>query len=298
MVQRPTSDQPHPFGDAFHVGWDSVPSLLSSIFESSDRSGDKTALWILESLSRLAPVIFSPALPPQNQPPRSGPVNEERTDKGKGKESAVDLDDVDQHGPEPVPMEDDDFAVSLQEAMAASRRTSSRVPSPDEAGPSGSSTSDIEPASLSQTHPSRSDAEQAEIDHAILMSSIEHIENTFHTLRENFIFPIRLDYRLPSDTNSYVSSPSSTDEDANRYIATYLPTTPANLTVLHFVRDLRELSRQLGRVNSDDDIEAKSLKERMAGSVNRVLEDVENQVEEEIGKWISLQTTGADFMGR
>jgi len=296
MVQRQTFGQPRSFGRTFPGGWDSAPSLLSSIFDSADRSGNRPILWMLESLSQLAPVMFSPIVPPSNQLPGSGLVNEERIDKGKGKALAMDLDGADQPNPEPAPTEDDGFVASLQEAMAASRRTSSRVPSPDEPGPSGSSPSDGPPPSgsalLSRTHPSGSDTEQAEIDHAILMSSIEHIENTFHTLRANFTFPTQLDCHL-SDPSS-----GSTDEDTNRYIAVYLPTTAANLTVLHFVRDLRALLHRLDDFDSDNDIEAKSLKEMVAGSINRVLENVENQAEEAIGKWMSLQTTGVDLMGQ
>ena len=219
----------------------------------------------------------------------------------------MDSDHTDQPGPEPAPMEDEVFADTIREALGASRRTGSHVRSQDEAGPSGTSTSPPAPdvasppsgsASLSWTRPSGSDSEQAEIDHAILMSSIEHIENSLHTLRANFVFPARLDCHLPSDTDSQVSSASPADEDTNGYIAAYLPTTSANSTVLSFVRELRGLLRQLDHVNSDNDVGAESTKEKVARAINRVLEDVESKVEEAIGKWISLQATGADLVGQ
>jgi len=260
---------------------------------------------MLGSLVQLVPIIFSPALSTSNNPPRSDPEGKEKPDKGKGKARAVDSDDTDQPGPEPAPMEDEVFADTIREAMTASRRAGSRVLSPDEAGPSGSFTShltsDITPPSdptvSSPTHSSGSDLEQAEIDHAILISSIEHIENSLHTLRANFVFPTHLDFHLPSDTDSHVSSTSPTDEDTNGHIAAYLSITSANSTVLNFVRDLRGLLRQLDRVNSNNDMEADSMKEKLAGSIGRVLEDVESEVEEAIGKWISLQPTEVSLVG-
>lgn len=293
MVQQPTSDQPHPFGQTPPVGWNGVPSLLSLLFDSTGRSGDQAMPGMLGSLFQLAPAILSSALAPLNQ---SGSAKEERTDKGKGKARAVDSDDV----VPPGPTEDDAFVASLQEAMKASRRTGSRVSSPYEAGPSGSSAADIVPptsgsALLSQTHPPAYDSEQAEIDRAILKSSIEHIENTFHALRTNFVFPTQLDCHPPSDADSHVLTSSSSDEDTSKNVAAYLPATSANSTVLNFVRDLSGLLRQLDRVNSDNDMEAKLMKERVAGAISKALEDVEGQVEEVIGKWMSLQTTEVDL---
>jgi len=136
------------------------------------------------------------------------------------------------------------------------------------------------------------------IDHAILISSIEHIENSFHILRANFIFPTHLDCHLPLNIDSHVSNTSSKDKDTNGHIAAYLPITSANSTVLNFVRDLHGLLRQLDRVNSDNNMEAESMKEKLAGSINRVLEDIESEVEEAIGKWMSLQPTGVSLVGR
>ena len=223
------------------MGWDKVPSL-SPILDPAHNSGGQAILSVLGSLFQLAPIILSSAPPTPNEPPRSDPEDEERIDKGKGKARVVNSDDTDQPGPEPAPMEDEVFADTIREAMTASRRGVSRVLSPDEAGPSGSFTSpltsDIAPPSdftlSSRTHPPGSDPEQAEIDRAILISSIEHIENSLHTLRANFVFPIRLDCHLPSNANSYVLSASPTDEDTNGYITAYLPTTSANSTVLNF----------------------------------------------------------------
>jgi len=218
----------------------------------------------------------------------------------------MDLGDTDQHGSESIPIKDEALEDAIREAITASRRTDSRIGSPDEAGPSGTFTplltSDILPPPpsgstlLSWTHPSGSDSEQAEIDHAILVSSIERIENILHTLQANFVFPTRFDYPLPSETDSHVSGASATDEDTNGYIAAYPPTTPVNSTVLNFVRELRGLLRQLDHVNSNNDVEAESMEEKVAEGVNRMLEDVESEVEETIGKWISLQTTGINLV--
>ena len=283
---------------------DSVPSL-SSIFDSANNSGGRSIPWMLGSLLQLAPIILSSALPTSGGPLRSDPVNEGRTDKGKGKARTVDSDDTDQPGPEPAPVEDGAFADALREAITASRRAGSRLRTLDEAGPSGSSSSTIMPniapspsvsTLLPQAHPSGSDSEQAEIDRAILMSSIEHVENSLHTLQANFIFPPQLDCHLPSNTDSHASS--STDEDTQGDIAAYLPTTPANSTVLRFVQDLRGLLRQLGHIDSENDMEAEMMKGKLMGAISRELEDVEGRVGEAIGMWMSLQAAGVDIMGR
>ena len=225
-------------------------------------------------------------------------MSEGRTEKGKGKARAADLDDTDKCGPEPAPAEDDTFADTLREVMMASRRVDSRIRSPDEAGPSGSTALTLSPNvapppfgsnSPPQTYPSASDSEQAEIDHAILMSSIEHIENAFLALRANFAFPARLDCRMPSNIDPHVPNP--TGGDANGYIAAYLPTTHTNSIVLDFVQGLRGLLLQLGHVDTKNDVEAESMKAKVVGVIARVLEGVESEVEEEIGRWMSLQVT-------
>ena len=306
MNKRLVSGGPHPFGRAFPVSWDSVPSLLSSVFDSADSSGGQPIHWMLGSLFQLAPIIHSSVFPTSNELARLDLENEDGADKGKGKARAMDSDDTDQPGSEFAPtLEDEGLADTIREAIAASRRIGSHIRSPDEAGPSGRFTpalaSDIAPpplASSSRTHLFGSDSEQAEIEHAILISSIEHIENSLHTLQANFIFPTRLDYHLPSDVDSHVSSASPVDEDINEHIATYLLTTPANSTVLNFVRELHRLLRQLDHVNTNDDMEAESMKGKVAGVINRALGDVESEVEEAIGKWMSLQATAVDLVGR
>ena len=272
---------------------------MFSIFDSANGFGGQPIPWILEPLFRLAPTLSS-AFHTPNEPPRLDldPAGEGVTDKGKGKARAVNSDNTNQPGQELATMEDDAFADAIRQAMATSRWTGSHVRSPNEAGPSGSSTSTLTsnialPLSsstlLPRPHPPGSDSEQAEIDHAILMSSLEHIENSFHALRANFTFPTRLDCRMPSDTDSHASSIN--DEDVNGYIAAYLPTTPANSTVFNFVRDLRGLLRQLDHVDSENDVEAESMKEKVAGVINTALEDVESEAAEVIGRWVSLQAT-------
>ena len=260
---------------------------------------------MLGPLFQLVPTILSSALLTPNDLPRPAPANERGTDKGKGKARAVDSDGTGKQGPEPAPVEDDTFADTLREVMAISRRADSAIRSPGEAGPSGNSTSILTPnaaplpfgsASLPQIYSSGSGSGQAEIDHAILMSSIEHIENSLLTLRANFTFPTQIDCRMPSNADSHVSNP--TDGDLDGYLTTYLPATPANSTVLNFVQDLRGLLLQLGHVDTKNDMEAESMKAKVAGVITGVLEDVESEVEEEIGKWMSLQATGTGVVGR
>ena len=220
MGQRATTNEPHPSGQAFSMLPDSVPPL-SPISDSANDSGGRSIPWMLGSLLRLAPIILSSALPTSGGLLRFDSVNEGRADKGKGKARAVDSDGTDQPCPEPAPVEDSAFADALREAIIASR-TGSHVRAPDEAGPSGSSSStlmsNIAPSPsvstlLPQAHPSGSNSEQAEIDHAILLSTIEHIENSLRTLQVNFAFPPQLDCHLPSNTDSPASS--STDEDTH-----------------------------------------------------------------------------------
>ena len=209
MIQRLASAGPHHSSHPFPVGWDKVLSL-SSTLDSANNSGGQAILSMLGLLFQLAPIILSSAPPTPNEPPRSDPKDGKRPDKlGKGKARAVNLDDTNQPGPVPAPMEDELFADTVRGAMTASR-SGSRVRSPDKAGPSGNFTSpltlDIAPPSdstlSSRTHPPGSDSEQAEVDHAILISSIENIDSLLHTLRANFVFPTRLNYHLPSDTDS------------------------------------------------------------------------------------------------
>jgi len=70
--------------------------------------------------------------------------------------------------------------------------------------------------------------------------------------------------------------------------------TSTDSIVLNFVRELRGLLRQLDRINSINNTEAESMKGKVTGSVNKVLEDIENEVEGVIGKWVSLQPTGSE----
>ena len=231
-------------------------------------------------------------------------VGEERTDKGKGKTRAVDSGDVHQPEPEPLSMEDDALADTLRETMTISRGASSRVQLLDEAGPSGSSTSTLTPDTSSpplhptSPLPAHSDfgSEQAEIDHAILMSSLEYTGSSLHTLLANFTFPTQLDFHLPSDTDSHPSS--LTDEDPDWYVAAYLPTTSANATVINFIRDVRGLLRELDSIDDKSDVEVVSMKEKIAEAINEVLQDVKGEVEEAIGRWMSVQATEVDATGR
>ena len=283
------------------MGWANVPLLLSSIFDPADKSTSRTVPWVLGSLLQLAPIILSPTLSNSNGSLRAEWENDERTDKGKGKARAVDSDDIDQSGPDPAPMEDEALADMIRQGIAASRRMGSGVRSPDEAGPSGGAALTPPPSSSvlsSQAHPSVCDSEQAEIDHAILMSSIESAENSFHTLRTNFVFPALLDCHLPSSAGSCTPNASPIDGDATEYPMEHLRNTSTNLVVLDFVRGLRGLLRQLDRINDNNDAEAEFTKQRVAGAISRALGAVESRVEEEVGKWMSLQTTEVDLAGR
>ena len=95
-----------------------------------------------------------------------------------------------------------------------------------------------------------------EIDHAILLSSIEQVENTLHDLQTGFRFPAHLDFHLPSD----FSPLDPVDKENVRSIATYLPTTSENSIMFNFVRELRGLLQRLDYLDSEKDAEAESMK--------------------------------------
>ena len=142
-------------------------------------------------------------------------------------------------------MEDDAFTDALREAMTISRRPSSRVRSPDETGPSGSSnsiTSDtsppLRPASLPHIHSSGSGSGQAKVDRVILILSLGYVEN-FIPLNQLYLsYSTR--FSTPSNTDPHASS--LTDEDTDQHIAAYRPNASVNTTV-------RGLLRQLNRVD-------------------------------------------------
>jgi len=74
-------------------------------------------------------------------------------------------------------------------------------------------------------------------------------------------FLFRLDWHLPSDTNSAfrVHVPQM---KTHAYIAIYFPTTSANSAILNFVRGFRGL---LDHFNSDNDMEGRGIHQRSAG---------------------------------
>ena len=161
---------------------DSIPSILSSIVDSANSSGSRSIPWLLGSLFQIAPGILSLTLPVAGEfihgfprsSPKNGGLESGRTDNGKGKARAADP-GIEKPDPEPPQIGDEAFVDTLREAMAASRRAGSRIRSPEEAGPSGSSSSTLASdigssstasASFPHTH---SEAERLEIDHAILL---------------------------------------------------------------------------------------------------------------------------------
>ena len=306
VAEQQTTEQSHHSRRELPVASNSIPTMPLSIFDP----GNRPIPWLLGPLFQIAPAILSSALPIANELVhellRPSPVNEGyecgRTDNGKGKGRAVDP-DIEKPVPEPQQTEDEAFADTLRESITASRKSGSRVRSPSEAGPSGSSSSTLTldiasssttSASTSQARHFFSEAERAEIDHAILLSSIEHVENAFHTLRTNFTFPTRLDHHLPPNPNLLAFDPI--DEDNTGSIATYLPTTSRNSVVFDFVRQLRGLLEQLGHLDSKRDAEAESMKGKVAAAINEILDEIESKVEEAIAKWMSLQVAEIDVM--
>ena len=151
--------------------------------------------------------------PTINEPPRLDPLDEGRTDKGKGKVRAVDSDDTHQPEPESVSMEDDAFTDTLRETMTVSRRASSRIRSPDEASPSGSSNSTLTsdttpppcPTLLPHIHPSGSGSEHAKTDRVILISFLWYIKK-FIPFEPTSSFLVVLIFTCPQHRLSRIKS--------------------------------------------------------------------------------------------
>ena len=67
--------------------------------------------------------------------------------------------------------------------------------------------------------------------------------------------------------------------------------------MFNFFRELRGLLRQLDRLDSEKDAEAESMKKKVVVAINEMLDNVESEVEEAIGKWMSLQAAEVDVAG-
>ena len=235
-----------------------------------------------QSIESLLSSIF-PGLAFCTQPeptPSTEQVQPSVPDKGKGKARAADVEEPKKPETEPESIEDV-FAHVLRHFMGLSK--SAPPPrSADEAGPSGSSSS-------SPTKPAVANREQAQIDRAIALSSVEHIQNTLTKLQTEFVLPTELDHYAASiderDETASVSSVSSSD------LTKLIPYTHTNKPVYKYENELQGLLEELDRINSHGDAEVREKRKAVVKAVEKALEDVENIVGETVGKRLSLIST-------
>jgi len=192
-----------------------IQNILSSLESRPTQSGgpedsDEGAAKLIENL--LSSIFPGAVFHAQSQStPSTEQAKPHVSDKGKGKAHAVDSEDPQKPAPKPESAEEA-FADMVRHVMEMSKGTPARR-SPDEAGPSRSS------PSPSNTQPAVTEREQAQIDRAIALSSVEHLQNTLTKLQTSFV--------LPSEFDRYAESTDDRDETA-----TVSSVSPSDLTKL------------------------------------------------------------------
>ena len=237
-----------------------------------------------EDLARLVGGIISsifPGLGSHAQPrptPSTETAQSSGSDKGKGKARAVNFEEPQKPAPKPESA-GEAFADILRHAMELSKSTPTPR-SPNEAGPSGSSR--LPPPAK----PAVSEREQAQIDHAIALSSVERVQDSLAKLRTGFILPAELDHYIPSaddrDETSSISSASSSD------LAKLFPYTSTNKPVYKYENELNGLLEELDRIDSHGDAEVREKRKEVVKAIERALEGVGHVVGEAVEKRLSL----------
>ena len=255
-----------------------LPSLESRPVQSEKpEDSDADAAKIIE---HLLSSIF-PGLESHTQPrptPRTEQDQPGVSDKGKGKARAVDLEEPREPAPTSKPV-DETFGDILRRVMELSKGT--RAPrSRDEAGPSGPPRS-FPPAA----QPAVTEREQAQIDRAIALSSIEHAQNTLTKLQTGFVLPAELDHYAAStddhDEIASVSSVSSSD------LAKLIPYTGTNKPVYKYENELAGLLEELDKIDSHGDAEVREKRKEVVKAIEKALEGVEQVIGEAIEKRLS-----------
>ena len=198
--------------------------------------------------------------------------------EGKGKGRAVDTEESQKPTPKPESAEPA-FADILKHLMELSKSTVAPR-SPDEAGPSGSSSSSS-PAKQVVT-----ESEQAQIDRAISLSAVEHVQDTLNKLQAEFVVPTELDHYTPStddrDETASVSSVSSSD------LTKLIPYTRTNKPVYKHENELNGLLEKLDRIDSHGDPEVREKRKEVVKAIEKALKGVEHIVSEAVEKRLSL----------
>ena len=265
---------------------ESIQNVLSSLeprpvqSEKPEDSEEDAAKIIENFLSSIFPGLVS------RTQPQSSPSTEQAqpsvSDKGKGKARAVDLKEPQKPAQKPKST-DEAFADILRHVMELSKAAPAPR-SPDEAGPSRSPRS-----SPSTAQPAVTEKEQAQIERAIALSSVEHVQDTLTKLQTGFVLPTGLDHYVASadyrDETASVSSVSSSD------LTKLIPYTSTNKPVYKYENELNGLLEELDRIDSRGDAEVREKRKEVVKAVEKALEGVEHAVGEAVEKRLSLTST-------
>ena len=232
-------------------------------------------------LSSIFPGLFVQSQPePVPSTEQTEPTTSD-SEKGKGKARAV---DVNESQPKSESA-DETFANILRHVMELSK--SAPTPrSPDEAGPSGTTSS-----SSSTTKPAATEREQAHINRAIALSSVEHAQNTLTKLQADFVLPAELDHYAVTindrEETGSVSSVSSSD------LTKLIPYSHANKSVYKYENELNGLLEELDKIDSNGDVEVREKRKEVVKAVEKALENVEHVVGEAVEKRLLIVPTSS-----
>ena len=247
---------------------ETIKNVLSSLeprsveLEKAGDSGEDASTPVENFLSS---ILSGPFFRTQPQPTTSAEqVESSASNKAKGKARAADTEEP--HKPTPKPESTDEaFADVLRHVMEFSR--SAPAPrSPDQPGPSGSSSSSTPPVRQVVT-----ESEQGQIDRAIALSSVEHIQNTLAKLQSEFILPTGLD-RYTASTNGRDGA-------------------------YKFETELNGLLEELDGIDSHGDVEVREKRKEVVKAVETALEGLQRVVGEAVEKGPSLMTTSKSVTG-
>ena len=244
--------------------------------EQSEDSKEDVARLIEDIISSIFPGLVFRAQPQPTRPTETARAGD--SDKGKGKARTVNFEEPRKPAPKPESA-GDPFADILRHAMELSRSTPTPR-SPNEAGPSGSSR--LPPTAK----PAISEREQAQIDRAIALSSVERVQDSLARLRKDFVLPAELDHYTSSTDNHddtvSISSVSSSD------LTKLIPYTSANKLVYKYENELNGLLEELDRIDSRGDVEVREKRKEVVKAIEKTLEGVGQVVGEAVEKRLSL----------
>jgi len=269
-----------------------IQNILSSLESRPAQSGgsedsdEDPAKLIVNLLSSIFPGAVFHAR--SQSTPSTEQAKPHASDKGKCKARAGDSRAPQKPAPTKPESAEEAFADIVRHVMEMSKGTSARR-SPDEAGSSGSS------PSCSTARPAVTEREQAQIDRAIALSSVEHLQNTLTKLQTNFVLPTEFDYYATStddrDETATASSVSSSD------LTKLIPYTNTNKPVYKYENELSGLLEELDKIDSHGDGEVREKRKAVAKAVEKALKDIEHVVGEVVERRLSLVSVGGPLKG-